>query len=62
MATRISFSTPEGDVKGVEPVKFMAKKELTHRRKQHQRQGRPQGNQWMGMHGGNEQQARHPAR
>ena len=28
MAIRISFSTPEGDVKGVAPVKFMAKKEL----------------------------------
>jgi len=29
MAFRISFSTPEGEVNGVEPVKFMAKYELT---------------------------------
>jgi hypothetical protein len=28
MALRISFSTPVGDVNGVEPVKFMAKNEL----------------------------------
>ena len=28
MARRISFSTPEGEVNGVAPVKFMARKEL----------------------------------
>ena len=28
IATLISFSTPDGDVNGVEPVKFIALKEL----------------------------------
>src|SRR5690606_24480618 len=29
MKRRISFSTPEGEVKGVDPVKFIARTELT---------------------------------